>query len=386
MKLLFFIHSLHSGGAERVTANLANHWAEKNWQITVVTLTARQDDFYQLHPAVDRVALDLAGESGNPFAAIGNNLKRILALRRVLRKVRPDVALAMMSTANVLLAIAASRLEGITALGSEHTHPPQMPLGLAWEALRARAYGRLAAVVALTEKSAAWLRRHTHARTAPVIHNAAPWPLPVQPPHLRPPARTERQRILLAVGRLSDEKGFDILIAVFRRLAEDFPDWRLVVLGEGPKRKTLEAQIAAVGLSQRVDLPGRAGNVGEWYAAADLYVMSSHFEGFPNTLAEALAHGLPAVSFDCDAGPRNIIRHERDGLLVPAGDSTALEAALRRLMDDEMLRRRFSRNAVDARIRFSLEKIAAQWESLFEALRLARQPGVARPSASVPLR
>lgn len=369
MKLLIFIHSLSSGGAERVTANLANYWARKGWQVTVVTLASRSHDFYELDPAVRRVALSLAGDSGNPVSAMVNNLRRVLMLRKVLRRERPDVALAMMSTANILLALAAAGLKGVVTVGSERIHPPQLPLGAVWEFLRAKLYAPLTAVVALTEMSATWLRQNTRAQHIAVIPNAASWPLPEQPPHLEPPRKRDGQRMLLAVGRLSEQKCFDLLIAVFQRLVTDFPDWRLAILGEGPSRSSLEAQIESFSLGDRVALPGRAGNVGQWYEAADLYVMSSRFEGFPNTLAEAMAHGLPAVSFDCDTGPGDIIRHETDGLLVPAGDRAALEEALRKLMNDEALRKRFAERAIEVRQRFSPECVAGKWERLFEEVR-----------------
>lgn len=369
MNLLIVIHSLHSGGAERVTANLANHWAAQGWRVTVVTLTSTAQDFYQLHPAVQRIALDVAGASGNALAAIGNNGRRVRALRCVLRQVRPDVALALMSTANILLALAAVGLKGVVAVGSERTYPPRIPLGRTWEALRSRLYGRLHAMVALTGESATWLRQHTPARRIPVIPNAVTWPLPAQPPHLPLPERAHGRRTLLAVGRMSEEKGFHLLIPAFQRLAPDFPDWQLTILGDGPDRPALQAQVAAAGLADRISLPGRAGNVGQWYAAADLYVMSSRFEGFPNTLVEAMAHGLPAVSFDCDTGPRDIIRHEVDGLLVPAGDVAALEAALRRLMGDAALRQQWGVRALEVRERFSVQRVTRMWEDLFEDLR-----------------
>ncbi len=369
MSLLIFIHSLSSGGAERVTTNLANYWAAKGWSITVVTLAPQSLDFYELHPAVIRIALNQTGDSAHSLVGAWNNLHRAWALRRVLRAVRPDIALSMMSTANVLLALAAWGLP-VCAIGSEHIHPPQIPLGCVWERLRRYAYGHLAAVTALTIESAAWLKAHTRVRRVPVIANAAPWPLPVQSPRLEPASVgiAGRQR-LLAVGRLSLQKGFDRLIAAFAPLAGRYPHWELVILGEGPLRPALQAQVDAANLAQRVFLPGRAGNIGQWYESAALYVMSSRFEGFPNTLAEALAYGLPAVSFDCDTGPRDIIRHEVGGLLVAAGDVAGLTAALERLMGDAALRQRFAERAVEARERFSMERIAGLWEALFAELR-----------------
>ncbi len=376
--LLIFIGSLSSGGAERVTANLANYWAAKGWSVMVVTLAPLSLDFYELHRAVARIALNQTGDSGNPWLGAWHNLRRVWALRRVrrvwalrrvLRAVRPDLALSMMNTANVLLALAAWGLP-VCAIGSERIHPPQCPLGRGWATLRRQLYGRLAAVTALTAESAAWLKTHTRARQVPVIPNAAPWPLPMQSPGLEPASVgvPGRQR-LLAVGRLDPQKGFDLLIAAFAMLAGRHPHWELMILGEGSLRSTLEAQIDAANLRQQVFLPGRAGNIGQWYEGADLYVMSSRFEGFPNTLAEALACGLPAVSFDCDTGPRDLIRHEVDGLLVAAGDVAGLTAALDRLMGDAALRQRFAERAVEARERFSMERIAGLWEDLFEELR-----------------
>ena len=136
MRLLFFIHSLSGGGAERVTVNLANHWAAKGWQITIVTLAPLSLDFYKLDPAVERIALELAGESRNVLAGLWKNVQRVRALRQVLRQVQPDIALAVMSTANVILALATRGLANLCAIGAERTHPPQFPLGAQWEALR----------------------------------------------------------------------------------------------------------------------------------------------------------------------------------------------------------------------------------------------------------
>jgi glycosyltransferase involved in cell wall biosynthesis len=167
---------------------------------------------------------------------------------------------------------------------------------------------------------------------------------------------------------LSEEKNCGEMLVAFSRLAQRHPDWDLVVLGEGPERAALESARDALGLRGRAFLPGRAGNVGEWYARAELFVSSSRFEGFPNSLVEAMAYGVPAVSFDCDTGPRDIIRHDVDGLLVRPGDTAALTAALDRVLSDPALRARLAARASDARTRFSMDRIAREWEELFVEL------------------
>ena len=371
MKILIFIHSLSAGGAERVTANLANYWAEKGWAITIVTMTGKERDFYELHPAIHRIALHADAESASILEAIWHNLRRVHALRTVLKWEKPDVALGMMTTANCLLALAASGT-GIPAIGSERIHPPELPLGRAWSWLRERTYPRLAAITALTRESAAWLQIHTGVSKVPVIPNSVTYPMVCKDPHVIPEqilTTAYGSNILLAVGRLSLQKGFERLLAAFAELRPQFPDWCLVIVGEGNCRSALEQQISELGLEKRVFLPGLVGNIGDWYKVADLYVMTSRFEGFPNTLAEALAHGLPAVSVDCETGPRDILRHKIDGLLVPQDDHASLVEALTKMMGDENLRRCYAACAVEARERFSLEKIAGQWEHLFREVR-----------------
>jgi len=369
MKLLIFIYSMGGGGAERATANLANYWAEKGWDITVLTLVPGDSDFYILHPSVKRTSLMLAKDSNNILVGLWQNFHRIAALRRVLRQVRPDIALGMMSTANVLLALAAWGLPGLRTIGAEQIHPPQMPLGLFWENLRSHTYGLLNVVTALTGKSENWIKEHTNAKKVVVIPNSIAWPLIGKGPVIHPRDLCQPGRkILLAVGRLDAQKGFDWLIEAFYNLSSKHPDWNLVILGEGHLRKTLETQVQQSGLEKYIFLPGWVGNLSEWYGSADLYVMSSRFEGFGNTLVEAMAHGLSAVSFDCDTGPGDIIRHEVDGLLVPPGDLASLTAALDRLISDRLERQHFAQKALEARMRFSMEKITGMWEELFETI------------------
>lgn len=314
--------------------------------------------------------------------AMRSNVRRLTAVRRILSLERPDVAIGMMTTANCLLAVAGA-MTGVPTVGSERTYPPAAPLPAPWKAIRRGTYRLLSAVVAQTQQTAGWLRSSAGARVTAVVPNPVAYPLtPHDSQALAPPSDGDGglRRTLLSVGRLTAEKGFDRLISAFGDLATRFPEWRLAIAGDGPCRAPLEARIVSLGLQSRVHMPGVVGNIGDWYHAADLYVMTSAYEGFPNTLAEALAHGLPAVSLDCDTGPRDIVRHEVDGLLIDPADQSAFIHGLARLMEDEALRQRFSIRALECRDRFSMERIAGMWERLFadvrDNARHTRMPGM----------
>lgn len=373
MRLLLLGHSLGVGGAERVTAAMANEWAERGYEVTLATL-ASLPDAYELLPSVRRISLDLATEGGNPFAATRNWIRRVRAVRRLVREVRPDIAIGVMDTYNILIGFAASKRDGIATIGWEHTHPSRLDPRSARGRLRSWAYGRLDGVVALTPEARDFLRAHTRSRRVVVIPNVLVFPLPQQPPVVTPLSVVPSDRlVLLSVGRLDPVKRFDRLIDAFHLIAEQHPDWQLVIIGDGPQRSALERQIARLRLQSRVVLPGRAGNVAEWYERAALYALSSDFEGLPCTLIEALAYGLPVVSVDCESGPRHVVRDGVDGLLVRPIDSAALAAALARVMSDEPLRRALGSRASEARERFSRERITAEWEALFEEVRSAHE-------------
>ena len=354
-----------------MTSSLANYWVERGWEVTIVTITGREHDFYVLHTDVKRIALGLDRNSSSAPAALFHNFRRVFILRRVLLQEKPDVALGMMATASILLALAAKGL-GIPAIGGERIYPPMLPLGRIWEFLRRKSYAHLSAVVAQTEAASQWLRDNIHFAKVVVIPNPVIYPLIPHEPRVSPEMGNREgvcNHVLLAAGRLEPQKQFDRLLDAFAELASQFSDWRLVIVGDGTERPKLEKQVVSLGLEGRVQLPGAVGNIAEWYKAADLFVMTSRFEGFPNTLLEALAHGITAVSVDCETGPREILRHETDGLLVPQDDPHALVLALARLMTNEPLRHRYAARAAEVRERFSLARVAGQWEELFAAVR-----------------
>ncbi|QGT78307.1 glycosyltransferase [Guyparkeria halophila] len=361
-RILFLVSSMQGGGAERVAALLSNYWVQQGHQLTLMpTFSGRGECLYPLDKRVrlDYLADRVRSRSRSPL----NKLRRLTALRGAVRELSPDVIVSFLPHVNVAAVIATLGL-GVPVVISERTYPPAMSLGVALNWLRRWAYPRASAVVVQTGRAREWLTRCCPKARGHVIANPIVYPLPRDKPEVNPSAVVGlERRVVLAVGRLSEEKQFDRLVRAFEALVRRYPEWDLVVLGEGPERQRLERERDRLGLTGRVYLPGRVGNLSDWYQRADLYVMSSRFEGFPNTLAEAMAYGLPAVSFDCDTGPRDIIRDGVDGYLVPRETgASGLAGAMEALMRDESQRKQMAEEAVVVRDRFSMERIAAKWD------------------------
>jgi GalNAc-alpha-(1->4)-GalNAc-alpha-(1->3)-diNAcBac-PP-undecaprenol alpha-1,4-N-acetyl-D-galactosaminyltransferase len=185
-----------------------------------------------------------------------------------------------------------------------------------------------------------------------------------------------RSPFILAIGRLIRQKGFDLLLDAFSRSRLQESGWRLVILGEGTERDALLQQANRLGVRDSVSLPGHVTNLGQWLDRADMFVMPSRYEGFPNTLLEAMQMGRACVSFDCPSGPSMIIDHEQSGLLIPGQDVEEMAGALRRLAFDQAIRHRLGKEASKVNQRFSPKVVYGKWIELIDA--------VVRSNASTP--
>jgi GalNAc-alpha-(1->4)-GalNAc-alpha-(1->3)-diNAcBac-PP-undecaprenol alpha-1,4-N-acetyl-D-galactosaminyltransferase len=356
-RLTAVIPAMSPGGAERVMATMANYWAARDWEITLLTFDdGALPSFFPLDPRIVHRPLGIAKASSSKMDAVKNNLTRITTLRRAITASRPDVALSFLDATNVTTLLATRGLR-VPVIVEEHTDPAQKGLTGSWARLRRLLYPRADRVVVLSEQARRYFTPTVQARTL-IIPN----PITVSPPG-EPKAPLSR-KTLIALGRLGPEKGFDLLLDAFARIAPEHPDWHLTIWGEGDLRADLEAQRARLGLAARVDLPGRTANPHDELRAADLFVMSSRREGFPMALGEAMACGLAVVSADCESGPRQIIRPGIDGVLVPPEDAAALAAALDRLMRDPGERARLAARAPEVLDRFGIERVMAIWESV----------------------
>jgi len=189
------------------------------------------------------------------------------------------------------------------------------------------------------------------------------------------------ERTVLAAGRLTHQKGFDLLIPAFAKVAGEHPDWRVRICGKGEQQAELRELIASHGLQDRIELAGPVGNMAEEMAMASVFVLSSRFEGFPLILIEAMSKGLAVVSFDCPTGPGEIIDDHRNGLLVAPNDIDALAGGLGEMMGDEELRRRCAAAGRETARDYAIDAIGPQWNALFVDLLAARNQR-ARTAAS----
>ncbi len=244
----------------------------------------------------------------------------------------------------------------------EHTDPAQHSIGRIARALRWLLYRRAHAVVVLTPGIAQWASRIV-ARSA--IH-VIPNPIGDQflpPCQLTGPTHGHK---IVALGRLSPEKGFDLLLRAFAQSTFADPDWTLDIVGEGPERDRLRALADDLGIADRVRLPGVVKDPEKVLRKAHLFVLSSRYEGFPMALLEAMACGLAVVSFDCRSGPREMIQDGVNGLLVPPNDVDALAKAMARMIGAEDERKRLGERAVAVAEKFSLAKVTQMWRSVFD--------------------
>ena len=362
MNVAFVLSALGAGGAERIISWIAGAAIARGWNVTVITFDSPGDPiFHSIDPRVELIRLALPA-GGNGTARFIMGARRLHALRRALSGKRFDVVVSFLTKINVLtlLAMLGRRAPVIV---SERNNPDLQPAHPLWQVMLRRLYPRAAAIVMLTERGKARLPIADRSRVT-VIPN----PLPSL--GFRP--RQEGAPQLVAVGRLTEQKGFDLLIEAFGSIAERFPDWNLLIFGEGPERPRLEAMTAEHGLQDRVFLPGNTERHGEWISAASMFVLSSRYEGFANVVSEAMQAGLAVVASDCDFGPADMIEPEVSGILVPPGDIVQLAAALGEVMSSETKRRQLGANAIRRARLFDERAILDRWLNL-----------IAEPSASL---
>ncbi|GLZ13957.1 hypothetical protein Acsp04_41920 [Actinomadura sp. NBRC 104425] len=382
-------HAHGTGGTVRTVLNLAGHLARR-YDVEIVSVVRRRaEPFFPISPDVTvRFAEDRRTPPPGRVERLLTRLPSVLVpvddasfstvslwtdlcLLRALRGPAPDVLVGTRPSLNLLAAELGGR--GVVTIGQDHMNLAAYRPRLRREI--ARAYRRLTAVAVLTEASRAGYRQVLAGAPTRVVR--IPNALPKLPGG--PSPRTAK--VILAAGRLTRQKGFDLLLRAYAPLAAAHPGWTLRIFGAGPRRDALRAAIAEHGLTGRVQLCGRTPDLAGEMTRASVYVLSSRFEGMPMVLLEAMGKGLAVVAFDCPTGPGEMITDGCDGLVVPAEDVPALTAALRRVIGDAGLRDRLGARAAATARGYRLELVGPEWERLLDGLLAApREVRAGRPA------
>ena len=357
-RITLVISALSAGGAERIIVSLANHWVEQGRAVTLITF----DDgppYYPLDDRVDLRQLDLPTYSRPLPKALLSAARRVFGLRRAIKQARPDIVISFLGKINALTVLA-TRGMAVPVVVSERNNPDRQVFRPAWHWTRKRLYGLADRLVTPSQGVLDWFPEKVKAR-GQVIPNPVDLPSKIQPRKSVGPG-------LIAVGRLEDQKGFDLLLQAYSKIVEQFPDWPLTIRGDGGRRADIERQRDELGLRDKVHLPGITEAPGAWVDEGEIFVLSSRYESFGNVLTEAMVAGLPIVSFDCPFGPGEIITDGVDGILVKPEDPDALADAMMTVMRNDELRDRLGQTAQKNVRRFDRGRIMQLWDELVASL------------------
>lgn len=377
MKIVYYLPSLSTpGGIERVVTFKANYFAENHKDYEVTIITSEQGKSIPYFPLSNKVKhIDINVPFDIPY-----NQSRLLKiikypfryylfkkrLSKLLIKLKPDITISTLRREiNFLTRIT----DGSIKIGEFHVTRYEYGaeainqknklvywIKKYWSRKFISNLSKLEKVVLLTEESA---------KDFPELSNIKIIPNPISTP-IKDKVSDQSSQKVIAIGRYTPQKGFDLLISAWKIVSEKHPDWTLSIYGEGHLKERLNKQIEELQLTKNCILRPTTSNISEKYLESSIFVLSSRYEGLPLVLGEAMIYGLAPVAFACPCGPRDMIKNKYNGLLVKNGDHEELAKNIALLIEDVELRKSIALNAHSTAQRFKMQSIAKQWEQLFQ--------------------
>ena len=355
MNIAFYIsNDLSAGGAERVVVNLANRFSDDGYNVTVITPTKAEGEF-PLSLSVNR---ELIEENVRGINRIEKSYKRLKYLRFLLKKNKIQVLFAFLDGA-VNYSVLATRFSNVKVIVSERNDPRQYFKTFFQKFWIRSIYDLADAAVFQTPDAKSWFNKSIQNRSK-IIYN------PVRDEFYNK-ERTPVSNRIVTCGRYEPQKNHLMLIEAMEIAVKTHPELKLSIYGAGALGKHLNECIIEKGLCQNVFIEGNALDVPEVLKNAELFVLSSDFEGAPNALMEAMAMGIPSISTDCPCGgPKMFFRNNENGLLVPVGDSTAMADAICKLHENKQLQKIYSEKGKVFAESFRMDNIFGEWKSIIQ--------------------
>lgn len=356
-KIAFFGGDIsRTGGTERASLALANYLVKDGYQVIIISLSGNTLPKFHVDNSIKIVSLfNEKRRFSLAYISVVFRLRRILIDESIDILIDVDTMLALFSTTALL----GTKIKHISWEHFNYKNDLSIKLRKLARKIAAR-YADV--VVTLTERDRNyWLVENKYPEKIISIPN----PLPFEP---KDKLINKNSKTVLALGRLTNIKGFDLLIDIWAKVEENNNNWDLIIAGDGEDRQFLLDKIKTLNL-KNVKLLRSTPHVSDLYDQSDIYVMTSRFEGFPMVLLEAKASGLPIIAYDCDTGPSELIINNEDGFLIPFSDSNAFARQLILLMNDNDLRESMSLRSLKNAERYKIEvAIGDKWKSLIERI------------------
>lgn len=357
MRCLFVAAGMLYGGAERVTSILVNEWAKSGCNTKILVTRTEGISKYPLSQNVEVVSCyaDVNKAKVGQYAIIKT-------IRTICKEWKPDVVISFYNDLCALAAIALLGLN-IPLIYSERNDPNRTNQRKMDRVYRKIVENRANKIVFQTKGAQECYSPKVQRKSAVILN-----PLDITGFPSRDFSHEKKE--IVSVGRLEPQKNQKLLLDAFSMIADELPDYSLVIYGEGSLRKELETYIESKGLTNRISLPGAKSGIQNYIKDASLFVLSSDYEGIPNALIEAMAIGLPCVSTDCSpGGARELIRTEVNGIIVPCDNKELLTSAMREIIENKKKAQRMGKQAELIRERVDKITISREWLKLIESCR-----------------
>lgn len=358
MHVALMAGSLTRGGTERVLVTLADYLIKQGDTVTVVTQHQVENE-YELNPNANRVVWELTDEEISS-SRIKNFLSRCKKLRNIWGKRSPDIILSFIGKNNFMALLTAPK--DIPVVVSVRAIPwmeyPTRFMRMVAYVL----YGKASAVILQTRNQDMYFSKRAKSKSV-VLKN------PIDGRFLEKPYEGEREHTIVSVGRVDENKNHRMIIDAFAPLAKDFPDWKVIIYGEGELRQELLRYVDSIGLSAQIELPGNVPDIPEKIKKASVFILSSNTEGIPNSLIEAMCLGLVPVSTDCTCGGMDeLIQDGVNGYIIPVGDTAKMQDALQKLIGDLQRILDISEKTKATRDIYQPEKVLGEWRKTLQNL------------------
>lgn len=353
--LIFYINAIHEGGAERVIIQVAKHFAASGYRSILVTSFVDENE-YAVPDEVERIKLEEKQAKQNK---IQRNIKRIVALRKICKKYKPDAIISFMAEPNVRAILANVGLKTKTII-SVRNDPNREYGGRVGKFIGKRILPIADGCIFQTEEAQAWFPDSLKRKSRIIFNDVDP--IFFQTEYVG-------GKDIVTLGRLCKQKNHKLLIDAFAKICEKHKDTDLLIYGIGPLENEMKQYIRDCGLDSRISLMGLTSESNTVLSHARCFVLSSDYEGLPNALLEALAIGVPSISTDCPCGgPRMLIKNKVNGMLVPINDVDALAEALDYTLSNPDMEEAFGINARQMAECYSTENVFSEWKSYVEGV------------------